>query len=124
MATKKTKTCTRCVDWNSEVWFAPYGMSYGYTINILDQVRYDYHARLAQKGYVTLIDILSYLDLPVSREALTLGWAWDDKENYPDLDLFITRNGDRQAPFDNKITIKFVGLVDLSKVLDPDTALE
>lgn len=122
---KKTKTCIRCVDRNSNVWFVDkYSGSYYYSLSILDQVRNDYHTRLAQKGYVTLIDILSYLNLPVSREALTLGWAWDDEEKFPDLDLFITHNGDSQAPFDRKITIKFVDLVDLSKILDPDTAIE
>lgn len=121
---EKKKTCIRCIDRNSSAWFAPYSFSYTYAINILDQVRNDYREKLARQGYVALIDILSWLELPVSREALTLGWAWDDKEKFPDLDLFITHNGDSQAPFDRKITIKFVDLVNLSKILDPDTAIE
>ena len=121
---KKTKTCMRCVDRNSNTWYFSKDLSYTYAINILVQVRHDYCTRLAQKGYVTLIDILSYLDLPVSRESLKLGWVWNDKEKFPDLDLFETHNGDTQAPFNHKITIKFIDLVDLSKILDPDTALE
>lgn len=120
---KKTKTCTRCLDRNSEVWYINQNVSYDYVISILNQVRYDYQSALSKKGYVTLIDILDYLDLPVSREALTLGWTWDNEEKFPDLTLFMTHNGDTQAPFDHKIEIKFVDLVDLSKILDPDTAI-
>lgn len=121
---KKTKTCIRCVDRNSDVWFMDPHMGCARGIAILNQVRNDYRDRLFRKGFATLIDILSYLELPVSREALTLGWAWDDKENFPDLDLFLTKNGDEHIPFDHKLTIKFVDLVDLSKILDPDTAIE
>ncbi len=121
---KKTKTCTRCVDRNSSVWFVDPHMGCAWGIATLNNVRNDFRDRLLRRGFVTLIDILSYLELPVSREALTLGWVWNDKENFPDLDLFLTTNGDEHIPFDHKIKIQFVDLVDLSKILDPDTALE
>ncbi len=121
---KKTKTCIRCVDRNSNVWFMDSHMGCAWGIAILNNVRNDFRGRLLRRGFVILIDILSYLELPVSREALTLGWVWDDKEKFPDLDLFLTTNGDEYIPFDHKLKIKFVDLVDLSKILDPDTAIE